>query len=602
MRLVLIVGLSASLSLVPSVDLRAAPGDDLRVPGDARLRPAGTANLIPSNAGLVLSIRNLKDLVKRGDQFLKKHQIQGLGGNAKLRLATIVDLWVLPYLQLGPGLDRSKPILLLVPPPSEDNPRVEIDNAVLTVPATDVTQMTRNFGFPQVPADNEIVEIPDSPRNTPLRYVMLKGRRAYLSLQTRGLESLMKGKPISEQLTLRELERISSADVLLGSSGQTLGEGFGEAVGRLLASDWFSNDEVGKEAGAQLKVMAEAIHFGALAARLQDDGLKFELQTIFEKTQRDEIAKLLTELSGGGQASSLSGLPSPQGAWRPVLAYAARGTGKRNVAFARSLLRLGLASLPGSEEWFDTASRDQLARLFSSVWQQLNGSRAAVYVKFSDQQNQPQGALKATQATAFLVLDLHPEPFLNDLPQLIEQLNTTGNKLAQNTGTAAVTFRYQPDAERIAGVAVGHLTLENLGVEPEQIQPLPRLLGESWNRLRLVPVGKHLIVQAGSENDLLAHLLNNIRTQEGGLADDPAFKDLNQRLGRSRKVEFHVDLSRYVPLAEFGSRRKPGLSPEQINEPAMTSLGLTITPESLQVDFWFPGSEAAIALGIFGYR
>ncbi len=584
-----------------AITATAAPTDP---PVPPKVPPQGMASVIPEDTLAVLAVRHLDELIEKGDSFLKKNKIQGLGGNEGMRLGTLVEM-VLPGVGIREGLDRTRPILLMFPPPVVDGQNTpKLRDAVLAVPFSDKDAITAGYGFEQ--GDVQPGKVYKTGRQP--EYLAIHNRYLYLGLTDVYLKHWIPGKPLAKGISPPRLQAMNSADVLLGGGGPFWAETTRELFRVVLTSEWFSKDELGKSAAEKLKVAAEAVRFWALGFHLEEQGLKIESNVIFDQSKKDPIVELLTELRGGGGASSLAGLPAPQGRWRPVMAYAARGKGQRNVAFARALLRIGLASLPGSEQWFDSPSREQLASLFSSVWGRLSGSRAAVYIKLppADAENATEEQAtrqQATQATAFLILDLDPEEFLQQLPEVVQGVNATGASLVKDSQFKPVKFRYQPNAVQIQGQTVGHLIIEEIGLDPQALQPLPRLLGKDWRTLRLIPAGKHLVVQAGGNKKLLQDLLDNLQNGQEGLASDPSYAKLDERLGTTRKVEFHIDLTRYVPLAYSDDRGWQASIPlNQAADASMTSLGLTIDPEHLQLDMWFPNTEAVVILRALGYK
>ncbi len=447
-------------------------------------------DLIPSEAALAVCVPDLEELLNKPALERIVRRIPGWGW---VKVKPLVDSW-LTLLSVDPWFDRRRPLLAILKTFNEQIP-------VVVVPVTDIQAATKAL---TVQADLDLIQ--ETPaalgilrklNQTPLlpvagglgriaqaamvaaavttvpgaaqqihkhgvfRYCLVWDRWIYLAPHKAGLRELVGSPGIGYELSPLDSERLNSADVLIVASGRPWQGSFRSLARGLLNNDVFAQDPASKAAAEKLKTLAEATRLGALGVRVLEEGLSVELSTVFDPGRLKESS--LGFCKGLG-TSSLQGLPMPQNRWHPVLAYAGRGVGRENGVFYRAVLRLGLAIFPDATAWLDLASRERLTRLLSQAWEQIAGSRAAVYLRFGAYRETWQERLRASEACGFLVLDMDAQQFLKELPHRVEEINTFAHKLAVKTGTPRVQLVYTPQAETVAGITMAHLSFGDLGV------------------------------------------------------------------------------------------------------------------------------------------
>jgi hypothetical protein len=118
---------------------------------------------------------------------------------------------------------------------------------------------------------------------------------------------------------------------------------------------------------------------------------------------------------------------------------------------------------------------------------------------------------------------------------------------------------------------------------------LEQLLGPEWDRLRLAIYGNQVVVLVGSDTALLEKALANVTAGKPGLAKAPALADFAKSAGTDHLVQFHASLESLMWLT----------APEKIADfrPAgrLTSLGLRVAEDRIDLDAWSPMSELKMA-------
>jgi hypothetical protein len=123
--------------------------------------------------------------------------------------------------------------------------------------------------------------------------------------------------------------------------------------------------------------------------------------------------------------------------------------------------------------------------------------------------------------------------------------------------------------------------------EAEYAPQLRRFLGPEWSKLRLATVGKRVVVLLGSDTALLDKAIANLKSDEPGLQADDRYRAFHARTPAKATAEFHLRLGRSQQLATAGV----AVAPPANKSPATTSLGVTITPQSLRLDLFAPIEE-----------
>src|SRR5262249_50325770 len=215
-----------------------------------------------------------------------------------------------------------------------------------------------------------------------------------------------------------------------------------------------------------------------------------------------EAVQFLSALRGGPGASDLVGLPAVD----PLVAYAARGDGVRNVHMARALLRLLLDRWLGIEVLAGEADRKRFLEAFEGMYRHLKGSRAVLYRPARARQD------KVGQVAGVVILDVDDtDDHLKRWATLVEVANSAGPRVLRQDRASSPRFAFKPKAETLGGAAVDWLTVEVPGLSAGVLRDYRRLLGPDWNKVRLVVQGKQVVGLFGSDLDTLKETLANLK-------------------------------------------------------------------------------------------
>ncbi len=158
------------------------------------------------------------------------------------------------------------------------------------------------------------------------------------------------------------------------------------------------------------------------------------------------------------------------------------------------------------------------------------------------------------------------------------------------------TFRFVLDAEKRAGRSVGMLQMKLADEKAGYQATLKSIFGPDWDRMRVDVVGKKIVVLIGSDTGLFDSAVANLLGNKGGLQDLPSLADYRKHATPNAVAEFHVSTEAFAMLA--------GLAPKgeaPAGAPALTSFGLTIGADSLQLDMWLPVRELRMMVQSSGF-
>lgn len=105
----------------------------------------------------------------------------------------------------------------------------------------------------------------------------------------------------------------------------------------------------------------------------------------------------------------------------------------------------------------------------------------------------------------------------------------------------------------------------------------------------MVPVGKKVIVMIGSDTSLISQTIDRLENEGKSLANAPMLKEFYKLSNDDRRVEIHLALER---LWDMSQRMVDNLTAKE--PPALSSIGLSVRSDRLQLSIWVPVSEAKI--------
>jgi hypothetical protein len=114
------------------------------------------------------------------------------------------------------------------------------------------------------------------------------------------------------------------------------------------------------------------------------------------------------------------------------------------------------------------------------------------------------------------------------------------------------------------------------------------VFGPDWDRIRLAVHGKQVVVLVGSDKKLLSATLSNLKEGKRGLADAKELATAGSNANPSRLAEVNISLELATALLSGADLSQPGGAGKR----SVTSFGLAVDPDYLELDVWVPPSEA----------
>ncbi len=553
----------------------------LALSGAARAQAqAQGIDLIREDSAFGLLVKNLDDLRSKGDKLHKELQLKD---NDLPRPTELFKQLFQLLIGSEKGIDGKGPAALVVPNPKQLKLKPGADsstdainllvNLVVIIPLANPDDMAGNFGFKQGEWKIDTVKSVKSAENfifNKLDFKMLLTEKfAYASLSENAIKVLResKAKPLSAALTSRQARAAKDADGVLHIAIQEMPRLWKEMVGELEKKLKGAEDEKVVSRLAAALIEARSV---TLAMKVED-GLKFDLVTSFTKTDGD-AAKFLAVVRGGPGTSDLNGLPAAN----PLLAYAAKGDGERNVEEGRALLKLLLSVWLGIDIEITKEDRKRFEEAFDVLYKHLKGSRAALYAIDAKK------ADKSGQSAAIIILDLDdPSKHLEGWKGVVEVANKAAPKITKEDRTTTPKFSFTPKADKLDGADVDVLSVEIPGLPKEARDSYVKRLGPDWNKLKMVTVGKQVVGLFGSDTDLLRAAVKNVKESKKGLAGNKTFAGHLATLPAERKVEFHLAAGPYSALQE-GKTVQPA---------SWSAVGLVIETDRLEFKLVLPVAD-----------
>lgn len=625
--------------------------DEPKGPADKK-RP-GALDVIPEEALLAISIRNVSELIKRGDTFIDKTEFK-----TPMRLSDGYKI-VTEFLRIKKGLDEEGSAALFVMGTKVD---LDFQTLVLAVPVGDWKDMAENFRMkPEDLAEGIVIDRQAREGRqdfvTYARFLTRRGGHVYLGPSEVSVAAVAKSKSLRESVSKEDALSLAQDDILFYANPRPLKDEWKGLVPPLEGSgEDLTPDEV-----EAIRLVAEAtqdLQFAAAGLRL-DGGLG---ATALLRFKGEKSREILTRLQGGGKGkASLSGLPLG----RVLAAYAAAGDGGDSAAVARALLQYSLAHFVADTRHIISAGhRPNVVGVFGEIWQRLEGSRSALYenenferdghfglVAVLDTQNAEKFVADMSSLARFvsasgLALDDAPDSIdaktiatlvadLGSDEYRVRQTATTKLGLVGRPALAALEpalsakdpevqfrakaikaqilalaaeeredllkrdllsriqpkFAYFPKAETRAGRPVDIVQLRLAAGDAPHAAELRRLLGPSWSKLRLTTVGQRVIVLLGSRLDLFDEAIINMQRGKPGIDADGRFAQFRTRTPAAQTLQLHLTLQRAQELVAAGEP-KPGEAKPTLPGPApITSVSLSISPDRVRLDLFSPFEE-----------
>ncbi len=551
----------------------------LALSGPAPAQDRGV-DLIREDSAFGLLVKNLDDLRSKGDKLHKELQLKD---NDLPRPTDLFKQLFQMLIGSEKGIDGKGPAALVVPSPKQlklkpgGDPSTDainlLANLVVIIPLSDPEAMAGNFGFKQGEWKLDTVKSVKSAESfifNKLDYKMLLTEKfAYASVSENAIKVLRasKAKPLSAALSRRQARAVKESDGVLHIAFQEMAGLWKVLIAELEKKLEGAEDEkvVSRLGAALLEVRSVTL------AMKVEDGLKFDLVTSFTKTDGD-AAKFLAVVRGGPGTSDLNGLPAAN----PLLAYAAKGDGERNVHEARALLKVLLRGWLGIDVEISKEDRKHFEEAFDVLYRHLKGSRAALYAIDAKK------ADKAGQCAAIVILDLDdPSKHLAGWKGVVEVANKAAPKITKEDRTSTPKFAFTPKASKLDDADVDVLSVEIPGMPKAVRDGYVKQLGPDWNKLQMVTVGKQVVGLFGSDTDLLRQAVKNVKEGKKGLAGNKTFAGHLATLPAERKIEFHLAAGPYAAL-RAGKPVKPA---------SWSAIGLVLETDRLEIKLVLPVAD-----------
>jgi hypothetical protein len=607
-------------------------------------------DLFPQDAVVSIGINDLDDLMKKGDKFLAEAEIR-----MPIRPSELFDQGT-GFLGVRKGYDRKAPaIVTLMPPERKEDTngwRWIETGLVPVIPFTDADVMASNFGIGKGKLKPMTITAPDANHDF-VKHLMRSDKHVYLSTSEKTLQRVMKSKTVASGLTPAQRAPFEKSDVLL-HFGSYLWQQDNfyrpDAFARALAGE----DAKEKEFAEQLAAGVKEVQNVVLGFRLRD-GIDGHLLVTVPK--EGKAAKLLGSVRSKNKPSNLRGLPDGNLLFAQASAGKAEHQTMLTKAlfniFLEDLLinqRIidqvdRLTYLGVFQEVTRHLQGNRLA-VYQNLDEKKHGLFCAVAVLDTDDARQFVQIMRvlAKMATADtldlskaevkeeidigrLVRDLgstvYPvrqsantkllligEPALPYLAKAIESedVNLEGKRRARDlrdriSAVAAQrrkelldaknrplfdrpTMTFIANVEKRQDVSVDVINLKVAGADKAVLGRLAQMLGPDWDKIRLGIVGNQIVLLLGSDVSLFESTLRNLQKDDPGLAGSKRLAGFHEHAAKDRQFEFHVSIDGVLRLVSANAKLD---TPTQL-----TSMALTIGPQSLQLDARVPMAEVRV--------
>lgn len=540
-------------------------------------------DLIPDDAAFALVVKNVEALKEKGEQFFKAHNVDP---DRSPRPAQLFDQ-LFTFLQLKEGVDRKGAAALVLPnpeklglklPPTDAFP--VLFNLVVVVPITDADAVGKNFGFEK----GKLVPGKTMPTGIATGWtVRVEGKHLLLSFTPKAVDVYAARKPVTKELSAAQTKALTGADAMLHFGGQTWGKAYDGMLDEfkkmlLLPTGDKSDTEVAESLVAALR----EVRFAVVALTLDETSSIDFVASFGQGASGAAALKFLRALRAGPGSSELLGLPNVA----PLVAFAAKGDGEKNVHMARALLKGLFDKWLGIKIEISDADRKKFLAAFDVMYQHLKGSRSVVYL------TDPTQAAKVGQSASLVILDVdNPEAHRTNWQNLVEVANNAAPLITKQDRKSSPKFSFKPKAETLDGHEVDWLLIDVPGIKKEVNDEYIKLLGPDWNKVRLVVVGKQVVGLFGSDLASLKQTIANLKTKAKGLPGTPLVEKGLARLSPERKIEMHFDLANYVPFLAGG---KPVAAKD------ITSVALTIEEDRFQIEIKAAGGQLTEIVKLLG--
>ncbi len=528
--------------------------------------PSSVLDLIPADAAFSLGVDNLAKLKTKGDRFITEAKL-----DLFIRPSQLFELGLSYYWTVPKEIDRSRPLAIVLA--NFEKSKVsepgfeEITSLLVFVSA--ISDDQRNAYLKRKGLSKEDA-VAGKALKVGTEYVLFNNGCGYFGRNRLAVVATANAKTIAKSLDNKVPQQIASADMTFQFGTEAWGEIWKNAVRD--TRELMLADEEGKGSPNTQDMLAtiEQAEF-AIGAFQMEPGLRLSLLTKFQEDEAGRVKRFLSTIRGGDGSSSLKALPTGE----LIAAAAASGDGNRNLNVTRALLVA--SARPWTKRGDDSFQEvySQILDVFAGVWQELNGSRVGIY------RTNAGGGL----VSAVAILDANDaDKLIEQFPTILNVAKASGKQLGEDVGLGKVRIKFVPKAEKIDGSSIGQVVLDPLSVSEEVRKAATQLLGAGWHTVRVVAVGKQVVLLLGSDKELFETAFRNVKAGKPGLAASGGVLAGSKQLDERKKAEFHVSFQRSNELWSLLNGKKEVKSPGK--EPA--SFGLTLEEQWIGFDVWVP--------------
>lgn len=608
-------------------------------------------DLIREDAAVVIAIQSQAELQKKGDKLIADSGIK-----IPARPSQVFD-GIYGYLKISASVDRDGSAAIMLANTQETGLKLEqiIESLVGAVPFHDLDKIGAAFKFKPGELQRDKMAMRDG--NNFGKFFYARGNHLFFGINESAVASVATGRSVRAALSKHQVESLRAADILVHFSANGWGDEWNR-ISKEMEAGLHREDHLDKELRTEIVESFKNARFSLTGIQV-DEGLYVHSIAALDAEKSEATQKLLARLAIGSGSPDLQGLPEGNvlAAYAiegdgsknatlavalmralpvslretvPALRYVAqpaalgifsevwqRLNGSRLAVYLNDdeskhglLSIVAILDTEQPEEFCDNLK--QLARLAAVESQ---GGDKGLEEGEIDQLIQDLGAAKfAVRQSASTKLGLIGDPALPKLQQALmsndQEVKDRANRLiTQITQASAArrkallskdvlshlspTFAYIPEAESFDEHSIDQMQVQLTAEEVAALPQLKQLLGPGWDKIRLARHGKHVVVLFGSEPQFLKTALENLSSGRPGLAAHDAPKRLREVSGKQRKMELHVSIEKVLALTA-PKKDKPVLD---IRAGSLSSLGISVEANRLEIDFFMPLEEFKVSFG-----
>jgi hypothetical protein len=331
------------------------------------VRAQGPLELFPEDAVASLAVRDLDELIKRGDKFLTDTDIRvGFRPSQLFEEAN-------RFLGIQAGLDRKKAAGIVLLRPEKADERLGLQQLeqliVPIIPFTDADAMAGNFGI-----DKGMLKTDAVKKTKKMDFGKYAGRsksHLYLSESETSILRALGSKRVADSFTAEQKTRINESDLLL-HLGRYIWEKEADIPAEWLTRFAADGDPVEKEFARQFAASVEETQHAIIGARLNQG---IDLHFLASFPPKGEAAKFMQSLRGKAPGSTLKGLPDGN----VLIAQASSGDTNQQALLAKTLFNFLIEDFLIRQKLVAPVDRLNYLGVFNEVLRHLQGNRFAVY-------------------------------------------------------------------------------------------------------------------------------------------------------------------------------------------------------------------------------